>query len=104
MNNENKNMASLENSQTEQVSGGRKSLFKTPKIFKKYCDYCREEIDGQVRFEIPIEVPNKMMCNQCFEKQKSALGTDVANEKWLGIKRHTHSDSPEKQSLILTDN
>jgi len=83
---ENKEMQKLGDQEIQEVSGGRTGLFKKPQIFKTYCDYCRERIDGTKRFEVPINVSGKVMCNECFERQKSALGAEVANEKWIKIK------------------
>jgi len=97
----NNEIKKLDDSKISEISGGRTGLFKKPEIFKTYCDYCNEHIDGKARFEIPINVSGKTMCNQCFEKQKSILGTAAATERWLGIKAPVPTDGPSSAKIKI---
>lgn len=82
------NIEIINDKQTENIVGGYHGLFPKWQIIKTYCDFCNEKIDGKIRAEVPI-LGDKKMCDKCFEKQKKALGEDVAIAKWLGFSKNT---------------
>lgn len=89
---ENKEVKELKDNKIEKVTGGRKGLWREIKIFNDYCDYCGEKIDGEARYDVHINIPNKIMCNKCFEREKSNMGNDAAVFKWMGVKPSSNGE------------
>jgi len=89
-----KEIEKIEDNKTEEVSGGSTGFFKPLRLRKKYCDMCRNEIDGVKRQPMPI-INNgsgvKDMCNECYLKQKETLGEAGASIRWLGINPNAKS-------------
>lgn len=75
----------LNENDLDNVSGGRRGFWKEIKILSDYCDYCGEKIDGETRYDVHINVPDKIMCNRCFERQVVAMGREAAVKKWMDI-------------------